>query len=83
MAIQQDATAGGRREGLKDTVVRTTSAAGAGIGQLTSGLSTALPALLVLLRLAVTAAASLVGVCLLYTSPSPRDLSTSRMPSSA
>ena len=24
-----------------------------------------------------------VGVCLLYTSPSPRDLSTSRMPSSA
>ena len=26
---------------------------------------------------------SLIGVCLLYTSPSPRDLSTSRMPSSA
>ena len=26
---------------------------------------------------------SLVDVCLLYTSPSPRDLSTSRMPSSA
>ena len=25
----------------------------------------------------------LIGVCLLYTSPSPRDLSTSRMPSSA
>ena len=25
----------------------------------------------------------LVSVCLLYTSPSPRDLSTSRMPSSA
>ena len=25
----------------------------------------------------------LAGVCLLYTSPSPRDLSTSRMPSSA
>ena len=24
-----------------------------------------------------------VGICLLYTSPSPRDLSTSRMPSSA
>ena len=24
-----------------------------------------------------------VNVCLLYTSPSPRDLSTSRMPSSA
>ena len=27
--------------------------------------------------------ASLTGICLLYTSPSPRDLSTSRMPSSA
>ena len=26
---------------------------------------------------------ALIGVCLLYTSPSPRDLSTSRMPSSA
>ena len=26
---------------------------------------------------------SLLGICLLYTSPSPRDLSTSRMPSSA
>jgi len=28
-------------------------------------------------------AISLLGFCLLYTSPSPRDLSTSRMPSSA
>ena len=28
-------------------------------------------------------AAHLPGICLLYTSPSPRDLSTSRMPSSA
>ena len=26
---------------------------------------------------------SLADICLLYTSPSPRDLSTSRMPSSA
>ena len=26
---------------------------------------------------------TLTGTCLLYTSPSPRDLSTSRMPSSA
>ena len=35
---------------------------------------------------AITASASALGVlpgCLLYTSPSPRDLSTSRMPSSA
>ena len=31
----------------------------------------------------VAANAVLAGVCLLYTSPSPRDLSTSRMPSSA
>ena len=30
-----------------------------------------------------TMAAELFGDCLLYTSPSPRDLSTSRMPSSA
>ena len=29
------------------------------------------------------AGGSQVDVCLLYTSPSPRDLSTSRMPSSA
>ena len=29
------------------------------------------------------AMAELLGTCLLYTSPSPRDLSTSRMPSSA
>ena len=29
------------------------------------------------------ALAALPGTCLLYTSPSPRDLSTSRMPSSA
>ena len=28
-------------------------------------------------------ASGLTGTCLLYTSPSPRDLSTSRMPSSA
>ncbi|WP_406404588.1 sensor domain-containing protein [Streptomyces sp. NBC_00879] len=74
MAIQQDATAGDRREGLKETVVRTTSAAGAGIGQLTSGLSTALPALLVLLWLAVTAAASLVGVGLLMAPATLRAL---------
>ena len=26
---------------------------------------------------------TIIGICLLYTSPSPRDLSTSRMPSSA
>ena len=32
---------------------------------------------------AMADAALLNGACLLYTSPSPRDLSTSRMPSSA
>ena len=30
-----------------------------------------------------TSCAMMLGICLLYTSPSPRDLSTSRMPSSA
>ena len=34
-------------------------------------------------NLTVTADAGMVVACLLYTSPSPRDLSTSRMPSSA
>ena len=32
---------------------------------------------------AATAADARIAACLLYTSPSPRDLSTSRMPSSA
>ena len=31
----------------------------------------------------IPAAGIITGICLLYTSPSPRDLSTSRMPSSA
>ncbi|MGW7608980.1 sensor histidine kinase [Streptomyces sp. NPDC054766] len=65
MAVQQDATAGDGRVGLRDTVVRTTSAAGAAIAQLASGLGTAFLALLVLLWLAVTAVTSLVGVGLL------------------
>ena len=38
---------------------------------------------LVLLLLITLVAAGLYLLCLLYTSPSPRDLSTSRMPSSA
>ena len=63
MAIQQDAAEGDR--GLKDTVVRTTSAAGSALGQLAGGLGTGFLALLVLFSLAVTAAASLVGVGLL------------------
>jgi len=41
-----------------------------------------LPKLAVLLRRSI-ARNGLRNVCLLYTSPSPRDLSTSRMPSSA
>ncbi|WP_329302305.1 sensor domain-containing protein [Streptomyces sp. NBC_00659] len=65
MAVQQDATAGDGRVGLRDTVVRTTSAAGSAIAQLASGLGTAFLALLVLLWLAVTAATSPVGVGLL------------------
>ncbi|WP_374293288.1 sensor histidine kinase [Streptomyces olivochromogenes] len=77
MAIHQDAAAGDRSAGLedstgprdgaglKDTVVRPLSAAGAATAQLASGLNTALLALLVLLWLAVTAVTSLVGVGLL------------------
>ena len=38
---------------------------------------------LVLATVALDGQAALVIICLLYTSPSPRDLSTSRMPSSA
>ena len=34
-------------------------------------------------HLSIQNAGGIVGACLLYTSPSPRDLSTSRMPSSA
>ena len=37
--------------------------------------------LLLLVRLGIYI--PMPGICLLYTSPSPRDLSTSRMPSSA
>lgn len=77
MAIHQDAAAGDRSAGLedsavlrdgaglRDTVVRPLSAAGAATAQLASGLTTALLALLVLLWLAVTTVTSLVGVGLL------------------
>ncbi|MER6090038.1 sensor domain-containing protein [Streptomyces bluensis] len=51
--------------GLKDMAVRAMSAAGNAIGQLASGLGTALVALLVLVWLGVTAVTSLVGVGLL------------------
>ena len=34
-------------------------------------------------KLGLKIAAERLSICLLYTSPSPRDLSTSRMPSSA
>ncbi|MET7654715.1 sensor domain-containing protein [Streptomyces sp. NPDC005486] len=66
-----DAAAGGRRrEDFKDIAVRALGTAGAAIAQLTSGLGTALPALLVLLWLAVTAVTSVVGVGLLMA-PAP------------
>ena len=41
------------------------------------------PILLVIGLASRFSALALMGICLLYTSPSPRDLSTSRMPSSA
>ncbi|MFR0355221.1 sensor histidine kinase [Streptomyces sediminimaris] len=65
MAVDQDAADGDRSAGLKATVVQATRAAGAAIGQLASGLGTSVLALLVLLWLAATAVASLVGVGLL------------------
>ncbi|WP_105971645.1 sensor histidine kinase [Streptomyces geranii] len=67
-----DATTTGAdwRSGLTDTVVRSLSAARAATGELASGLGTALPALLLLLWLAVTAVTSVVGVGLLMA-PAP------------
>ncbi|GHF76257.1 sensor histidine kinase [Streptomyces thermodiastaticus] len=65
MTTRQDAPPAGESAGLKDGVVRTMQRAGAGIAQLTSGLSTGLPALLVLLWAAVTAVTSLAGIGLL------------------
>jgi signal transduction histidine kinase len=54
-----------RHANLKDIAVRTLGAAGSAIGQLATGLTTALLALLVLSWLAVTAVTSLAGVGLL------------------
>ena len=42
-----------------------------------------LPAVILVIAMALFATLGVSGNCLLYTSPSPRDLSTSRMPSSA
>jgi signal transduction histidine kinase len=70
MSTQHDASAGGRpaaaeEPGIRDTVVRSASAALAALEQLVGGLATALLALIVLFWLAVTAVASLAGVGLL------------------
>lgn len=65
MAVSQDASAGDRSAEVRDTVVRTLRTARASIGELVSGLGTALQALLVLLWLAVTAVTSVFGVGLL------------------
>ena len=48
-----------------------------------SGLASMFAAFLIIATLSVVGGWSLAYACLLYTSPSPRDLSTSRMPSSA
>ncbi len=64
MAIQ-DIEAPARGAGLKEFAVRTMSGASSALGQLASGLSTALLALLVLVWLAVTVVTSLAGVGLL------------------
>ncbi|MCX5235972.1 sensor domain-containing protein [Streptomyces prunicolor] len=59
-----------RRESFKDIALRTLSAAGRAIAQLTSGLNTAVLAGLLLLWLALTAVTSVVGVGLLMA-PAP------------
>ena len=57
--------------------------------RLLAGIATALASVMVwqtgsrAALVAASIAAALLWICLLYTSPSPRDLSTSRMPSSA
>ncbi|WP_420783450.1 sensor histidine kinase [Streptomyces sp. LPB2020-019-1HS] len=65
MTTRQDAPPAGEGAGLKDGVLQTMQRAGAGIAQLTSGLSTGLLALLLVLWVAVTAVTSLVGIGLL------------------
>ncbi|WP_079188897.1 sensor histidine kinase [Streptomyces kebangsaanensis] len=67
-AAHQDGYATARRgtdPGLEDGAEGPLSAAGAALAQLASGLNTALPALLVLLGVAVAAVTSLIGVGLL------------------
>ena len=55
-----------------------------GVGGLILGVGTMVLYTLVIGKGAKTKAAEILNeACLLYTSPSPRDLSTSRMPSSA
>ena len=49
----------------------------------TTLVNVALPAMVRQLHATTTQLQWVVDACLLYTSPSPRDLSTSRMPSSA
>ncbi|MEU5281147.1 sensor domain-containing protein [Streptomyces asoensis] len=68
MALQETAARGRITDegaGFKDIVVQTVGAARSAIGQLATGATTAIAALFVLLWLALTAVASLVGVGLL------------------
>jgi len=81
--VIQDGTADGGREvgagdgpTLRDTVVRTVNAAGRAVGQLASGLGTSVPALVLLLWLAVTVVTSTVGVGLLMAPAVLRALHT-------
>ncbi|WP_416965254.1 hypothetical protein [Streptomyces sp. Agncl-13] len=53
--------AAARRESLKDIALRTLSAAGRAVGQLASGLNTAVLAVLLVFWLALTAVTSVVG----------------------
>ena len=53
------------------------------VGNMRVGSEAALNALTLVFPVQMLMVAVGIGTCLLYTSPSPRDLSTSRMPSSA
>ena len=73
----------GRPAGLA-TVVGNTAGLGVQLIAVTLGLGALVQrSIVVFTMLKVAGAAYLVYLCLLYTSPSPRDRSVSRMPSSA
>ena len=74
---------GGRTGGVLATIPTTIVPAALGMYSISGETEFAQSMSIVPLGMMVNAIFLLVWICLLYTSPSPRDLSTSRMPSSA